>query len=206
MTNLTARQYALMDLIAHHEYNAINGATPEKAADVNTWLWADEFAKELGETGKAVGGLLTTLTEKGFIGVNKVKKVKGQADESGVWFTDDGFAAWAAHRAALAAPTEEPAAEQTADYAFNEGTNSAGEPAAPTEEPKAEAKKRGPAAQYADDMVITVLVANPKRPNSKAFARFALYATGMTVREAMTAGLRRDDFRWDVMHAHIEIK
>jgi hypothetical protein len=93
---LTDMQYALMNLIAHHEMNTTNGATPEKHSDVNTWLWADEFAKELSLTEEQVGGLLTTLTEAELIGVHKAKKKRGQPDESTVWFTEAGFLAWQA--------------------------------------------------------------------------------------------------------------
>ena len=42
------------------------------------------------------------------------------------------------------------------------------------------AKMRGPRG-VPETAVITVNVANPKRPNSKAHAAFALYASGMTV-------------------------
>jgi hypothetical protein len=68
------------------------------------------------------------------------------------------------------------------------------------------AGKRGPAPEYKDAQVITVLMANPKRPGTAAFARYAKYVDGMTVAEAVEAGLRRDDFRWDIAHNHISIK
>ena len=68
------------------------------------------------------------------------------------------------------------------------------------------AAKRGPQAQFADHQVITLLVANPKKPGSMAFRRYKLYVDGMTVREALDAGLRRDDFRWDTAKGHISIK
>jgi hypothetical protein len=71
---------------------------------------------------------------------------------------------------------------------------------------KAPAGKRGPAPEYSDDMVITNVVANPKREGSAAHGRFAKYKNGMTIAEAVKAGLRRDDFRWDVAHKHITIK
>lgn len=48
------------------------------------------------------------------------------------------------------------------------------------------------------DAAITVLAAsNPKRPGSKSHARFALYRTGMSVREAMEAGVTKADLRHD---------
>jgi hypothetical protein len=96
------------------------------------------------------------------------------------------------------------------DYAFNEGTNSAGEPAKPAKKEKkaktAPVGKRGPQPQYLDHQIITVLKANPKRPGSNAHARYAMYVNGMTVADAVKSGLRRDDFRWDIRKGHIEIK
>lgn len=68
------------------------------------------------------------------------------------------------------------------------------------------AKRRGPAPEFADEQVIEVLVKNPKRPGSMAHARYAKYRTGMTVRQALDAGLRREDFKWDTDHGHIDIK
>lgn len=47
---------------------------------------------------------------------------------------------------------------------------------------------------------------NPKKAGTKAFDRFELYVDGMTVAEAITAGVRREDLRWDTEHKHIEIK
>jgi len=98
MTNLTEMQFALMNRIAHDQYNSSNGQTPEEASDVNCWLWADEFASDIGLTEKQVGGLLTTLQEADLIGINKVKRSRtlrgGEPDESTVWFTEAGFQAW----------------------------------------------------------------------------------------------------------------
>jgi hypothetical protein len=65
---------------------------------------------------------------------------------------------------------------------------------------------RGPKAEYGDAQVISLLVANPKRKGSLAFKRYANYVDGMTVREALDAGLTREDFRWDTRHGHISIK
>jgi hypothetical protein len=65
---------------------------------------------------------------------------------------------------------------------------------------------RGPRPEYADGQVITLIVANPKRKGSLAFKRYARYVDGMTVGEAILAGLTREDFRWDTRHGHISIK
>jgi Protein of unknown function (DUF2786) len=79
------------------------------------------------------------------------------------------------------------------------------EPKAKKAKAKTTGGKRGPAPTYRDDQTIVVLVSNPKRPGTQAFARYAHYKTGMTIAEALAAGLRRDDFRWDVFHGHIQI-
>lgn len=96
-TALTALEFQLMDLYAHCEMTATNGATPESAKDVWTYLWADVRAKDMGIDAKAVGGLLTSLASKGFAVVNKPSK--GDKD-GGFAFTDEGFAAWSAAREA----------------------------------------------------------------------------------------------------------
>jgi len=193
VASLTEMQFALMNRIAHDEYNTTNGATPTSASDVNCWLWADEFAKDIGLTGKQVGGLLTTLETAGLIRMDKVAKKRGQADESSVWFTEAGFAAW---QAVHQTPTD--AAAAPAPKAKKAKKAKATEAVA--------AKKRGPAPEYKDEQVITVLVANPKREGSMAHGRFALYTSGMTVAAALAAGVRRDDFRWDTYHGYITIE
>ena len=71
---------------------------------------------------------------------------------------------------------------------------------------KATGGKRGPAPEFGDHMIISLLVANPKRKGTKAFARYAGYTDGMTVGQALEAGLTRDDFRWDTDKGHIAIK
>jgi hypothetical protein len=44
---------------------------------------------------------------------------------------------------------------------------------------------------------------NPKRGDSAA--RFALYTNGMTVAQAIAAGVWMADIRWDVAHKFIEV-
>lgn len=41
---------------------------------------------------------------------------------------------------------------------------------------------------------------NPKRPSSQSHARFALYKSGMTVKDALGAGVSTADIAWDVSH------
>lgn len=58
-----------------------------------------------------------------------------------------------------------------------------------------------------DDHVITLLVAsNPKKPGTQAHIHFAVYRDGMTVADALAAGLTRGDLKWDVAHAFIKLE
>lgn len=183
-SSLTTMQFSLMNRIAHDQYNTTNGATPTSHTDVNCWLWADEFAADLGLTGKQVGGLLTTLTEKGFLGVNKVKKSKtrlgGEPDESTVWFTEAGFAAWQA--------------EHLAQERIKE-----------LEAPKPAAAKRGPAPEYSDDRGLIGWVQNPKKLGSASYDRYGMYAGATTVGAFIAMGGTRADLRWELAHGHVAL-
>ena len=46
---------------------------------------------------------------------------------------------------------------------------------------------------------------NPKRPGTKARARFDLYEDGMTVQQFLAAGGQRVDINWDKKHGFIEV-
>lgn len=60
--------------------------------------------------------------------------------------------------------------------------------------------------KYADDYVITLLVAtNPKRLSTESGRRFALYQSGMTVKQALEAGIQRGDLSWDTKHGFVAI-
>lgn len=48
-----------------------------------------------------------------------------------------------------------------------------------------------------DDRVILSVKPNPKKPDSKAFGRYALYKVGMTVSEFYKAGGTKGDVQWD---------
>lgn len=53
---------------------------------------------------------------------------------------------------------------------------------------------------------ITVLVEeNPKRQNTAAYDRFALYETGMTIAEYIDAGGRSGDIHHDMTAGYIEL-
>lgn len=73
------------------------------------------------------------------------------------------------------------------------GTKSAEAPARVREPQPA----RAPRQSVTDPRVITAVVPNPKRPGSASFDRFALYRVGMTVNEAIAAGVKREDIAWD---------
>lgn len=91
MTNLEIK---LMNLMARCEMNQINGGVPECANDVNTYIWPEERAADMGISENAVGGVMTSLQAKGYIWVCIEKT---DPDDSGFGFTEAGFAAWAAH-------------------------------------------------------------------------------------------------------------
>jgi hypothetical protein len=65
---------------------------------------------------------------------------------------------------------------------------------------------RGRPGLFAVDAKIKVLVdANPKRKGSDSAKRFAKYKTGMTVSDALKAGVTWPDLRWDRDHKYISI-
>jgi len=65
---------------------------------------------------------------------------------------------------------------------------------APVREPR---PARAPRATASDPRVIASVVPNPKRPGSASHARYELYHVGMTVNEAIAAGVKREDIAWD---------
>jgi hypothetical protein len=54
--------------------------------------------------------------------------------------------------------------------------------------------------------LITVLVPNPKRPESSAFHLFALYKTGMTVGDFLNLGGTLATLRWDKARKYISVE
>ena len=93
MTNLTQNEIGLLNSIARCEMNSNNGDVPDFAFDVNTYVWAGERGGELGLSEKAVGGVMSSLQSKGLIWVC-IDSV--DPDDSGMGFTEAGFAAWSA--------------------------------------------------------------------------------------------------------------
>jgi hypothetical protein len=72
--------------------------------------------------------------------------------------------------------------------------------------PRARQVKPGRRAEFAEADTIHAIVANPKKPNTLAHERFALYKRGMTVGQYLAAGGTRADLRWDARHKFIEIR
>lgn len=105
MTNLETRY---MSLIATCEMNANNGAEPKVADDVNTYTWPEERAADLGITERALGGVMTSLQNKGLIWVSIDPS---DPDDNGVGFTEEGFDAWRAAAEAANEVEPEPTAE-----------------------------------------------------------------------------------------------
>lgn len=87
---LTDLQYRLLDAIAHSQWSPVNCATPTSKLETGTWYYADVFAGDIGISEQAVGGVTTSLTERGLIVVH----IEADPKESVVDFTDEGFAAW----------------------------------------------------------------------------------------------------------------
>ncbi len=78
----------VLNQIAHHEMNSLNGATPSCAEDVSTYCWADHFAGDKMTTNQCKG-VLSSLVKKGFIAIQDWDK-----GDTLVGFTKSGFEAW----------------------------------------------------------------------------------------------------------------
>ena len=60
-----------------------------------------------------------------------------------------------------------------------------------------EKAQRAPRGSVRDPRIIVEVAPNPKKPGSASFDRFALYRVGMSVDEAIAAGVKREDIAWD---------
>ena len=61
--------------------------------------------------------------------------------------------------------------------------------------------------RFAKKMIIELLTTdNPKRKDTLAFDRFALYKTGMTIADYVKAGGRSGDIKHDLAFGYIELK
>ena len=66
--------------------------------------------------------------------------------------------------------------------------------------------KRGARTKYDSSMKITKVQSNPKREGSAAHKRYNLYKVGMTIADALKAGVITADINWDVKQGFIEVK
>ena len=64
---------------------------------------------------------------------------------------------------------------------------------------------RGPKGVAMDAKIKLLVDENPKREGSAAHGRFANYKDGMTVADALAAGLRTSDLKYDTAHEFIKI-
>ena len=97
----------------------------------------------------------------------------------------------------------------------NPKTSAEAAPAAAAGEEKAKRKPPVREPKFKTDMKITLLSDkdgkvygkdhNPKRAGSKAGERFALYINGMTVDQALAAGITRGDLDFDAQKKFISI-
>lgn len=72
--------------------------------------------------------------------------------------------------------------------------------------PERKTKKRGPKGVDPQKTKIRVLAKeNPKREGSKAHARFEVYENGMTVEDALAAGVTTADLHNDVSKEFIKL-
>lgn len=154
-------------------------------------------------------GVANTVTEA--LSVIERSARKGPAEINEVFLT----------KTVIEKPKPEPKPEKTAKPVKKAPAKKA---AAPKSESKAETEtapapakrktKKTEAVAAADirskfspDAKIKILVdENPKREGGEAHKRFALYRNGMTVNEALEAGVLRMDLSWDTRHSFIAIQ
>lgn len=99
---LTTLQIAMLNKIARSEFSRINGGYPETLDDVGE-VWANCTLQT-----KADGGVFTTLAALGLVDIYKAPRNarRGGNDDSTVWLTETGFAAYKANVAQTAEDAE----------------------------------------------------------------------------------------------------
>ena len=95
---LTTLQTAMLNKIARSEFSRVNGGYPETLDDVGE-VWANCTLQT-----KADGGVFTTLAALGLVDIYKAPRAR--RDESTVWLTETGFAAYKANVAQTAEDAE----------------------------------------------------------------------------------------------------
>jgi hypothetical protein len=77
----------------------------------------------------------------------------------------------------------------------------------PKERPEPKTKmQRVARPSKTDPRKIVAVVPNPKKPGSASFDRFALYVVGMTVTQALAAGVKSADIDWDSARGFIKFE
>jgi hypothetical protein len=66
-------------------------------------------------------------------------------------------------------------------------------------------KERGGSVASTDTRTITYVAENPKKPGSASYDRFALYAVGDKVMDAIAKGVTSGDIRWDLERGFIKL-
>lgn len=72
-------------------------------------------------------------------------------------------------------------------------------------QPTAPKKGKEKAKNLSDPRIITAFIPNPKRPGSAAHERYNLYVAGMSVDQAIAAGIKRADIAWDLAREFISL-
>jgi DNA-binding MarR family transcriptional regulator len=89
MTNLTTLELQVLEAIDQSEYG-------DNLCDA-IWFWAGDMAADLGITAKAVGGVVTSLQEKGFVHVYiATARERRMGEDSTINMTEAGIKAYVA--------------------------------------------------------------------------------------------------------------
>lgn len=76
----------------------------------------------------------------------------------------------------------------------------------PAEAAPAQARLKGPRGVEMNATITLLVAGNPKRAGSKAYDRFQGYQDGMTVEQALEAGVTTPDLVYDSKHGFISIE
>jgi hypothetical protein len=68
---LTQNEKQMLNVIAHHSMNLLNGDTPNTSEESATWLWVDDFAFEMKISINKAKGIIGSLAKKEMIHVTK---------------------------------------------------------------------------------------------------------------------------------------
>lgn len=78
-------------------------------------------------------------------------------------------------------------------------------PDAPPQVEPREKRTRAPRAPKSDPRVVVDVAPNPKKPGSQSHERYAIWRVGMTVSEALAAGLTGADVKWDTERGYVKL-